>query len=99
MSTLVDESVPATAAAGSLSPFRLSVEPDGLALLVFDTPGEKVNKFSTPVMREFERVVDGLASRSDVKALLFLSAKPGVFIVNSISALTIPVVLRGSLPL
>ncbi|HSB63568.1 MAG TPA: enoyl-CoA hydratase-related protein, partial [Thermoanaerobaculia bacterium] len=63
--------------------FRLTVEPDGLALLVFDTPGEKVNKFSTSVMKEFERVVDGLASRSDVKALVLLSAKPGVFIAGA----------------
>jgi 3-hydroxyacyl-CoA dehydrogenase/enoyl-CoA hydratase/3-hydroxybutyryl-CoA epimerase len=83
MSTLVDETVPATAPAGSLSPFRLKVEPDGLALLVFDTPGEKVNKFSTPVMKELERVLDGLANRSDVKALLLLSAKPGVFIAGA----------------
>jgi 3-hydroxyacyl-CoA dehydrogenase/enoyl-CoA hydratase/3-hydroxybutyryl-CoA epimerase len=83
MSTLVDETVPATAETPSLSPFRLTVEPDGLAVLIFDTPGEKVNKFSTPVMREFERVVDGLAARSDVKALLFLSAKPGIFIAGA----------------
>ncbi len=83
MSTLVDESIPATAPAGSLSPFRLSVEPDGLALLVFDTPGEKVNKFSTAVMREFERVIDGLAARTDVRALLLLSAKPGIFIAGA----------------
>ncbi|HEX7528699.1 MAG TPA: 3-hydroxyacyl-CoA dehydrogenase NAD-binding domain-containing protein [Thermoanaerobaculia bacterium] len=83
MSTLVAEKVPATAPAGSLSPFRLTVEPDGLAVLVFDTPGEKVNKYSTPVMREFESVVDGLAARKDVKALLFLSAKPGVFIAGA----------------
>jgi 3-hydroxyacyl-CoA dehydrogenase/enoyl-CoA hydratase/3-hydroxybutyryl-CoA epimerase len=65
------------------SAFRLTVEPDGLAVLVFDTPGERVNKFSTPVMREFERVVDGLAARSDVKALLLLSAKPGIFIAGA----------------
>ncbi len=83
MSTLVDETVPATAETPSLSPFRLTVEPDGLAVLIFDTPGEKVNKFSTPVMREFERVVDGLAARSDVKALLLLSAKPGIFIAGA----------------
>ncbi|MCM3874860.1 MAG: 3-hydroxyacyl-CoA dehydrogenase NAD-binding domain-containing protein [Thermoanaerobaculia bacterium] len=83
MSTLVDEAVPLTAPADAASPFRLTVEGDGLAVLVFDTPGEKVNKFSTPVMREFERVVDALASRSDVKALLFLSAKPGIFIAGA----------------
>jgi 3-hydroxyacyl-CoA dehydrogenase / enoyl-CoA hydratase / 3-hydroxybutyryl-CoA epimerase len=83
MSTLVDETVPVTAEAASLSPFRLTVEPDGLAVLIFDTPGERVNKFSTPVMREFEAVVDALAARSDVKALLLLSAKPGVFIAGA----------------
>ena len=83
MSTLVDETLPVTVEAASPSPFRLTVEPDGLAVLVFDTPGEKVNKFSTPVMREFERVVDGLATRSDVKALLLLSAKPGIFIAGA----------------
>jgi 3-hydroxyacyl-CoA dehydrogenase / enoyl-CoA hydratase / 3-hydroxybutyryl-CoA epimerase len=83
MSTLVDESVPVMTAALVLSSFRLTVEPDGLALLVFDTPGEKVNKFSTPVMKELERVLDGLANRSDVKALLLLSAKPGVFIAGA----------------
>jgi 3-hydroxyacyl-CoA dehydrogenase / enoyl-CoA hydratase / 3-hydroxybutyryl-CoA epimerase len=83
MSTLVEETVPATATAGSPSPFRLTVEPDGLAVLVFDTPGEKVNKFSTAVMREFERAIDGLAARSDVKALVLLSAKPGIFIAGA----------------
>ncbi|MGZ6988005.1 MAG: 3-hydroxyacyl-CoA dehydrogenase NAD-binding domain-containing protein [Thermoanaerobaculia bacterium] len=83
MSTLVDESVPVMTAALVLSSFRLTVEPDGLALLVFDTPGEKVNKLSTPVMKELERVLDGLANRSDVKALLLLSAKPGVFIAGA----------------
>jgi len=83
MSTLVDETAPVTAEAAAPSPFRLTVEPDGLAVLVFDAPGERVNKFSTPVMREFERVVDGLTARSDVKALLLLSAKPGIFIAGA----------------
>ncbi len=83
MSTLVDETLPVTVEAASVSSFRLTVEPDGLAVLVFDTPGERVNKFSTPVMREFERVVDVLAARSDVKALLLLSAKPGIFIAGA----------------
>jgi 3-hydroxyacyl-CoA dehydrogenase/enoyl-CoA hydratase/3-hydroxybutyryl-CoA epimerase len=83
MSTLVDETVPLTAPADVLSPFRLTVEGDGLAVLVFDTPGEKVNKFSTPVMKEFDRVLDSLAGRSDVKALLLLSAKPGIFIAGA----------------
>ena len=83
MSTIVDETVPLMAPMDVVSPFRLTVEGDGLAVLVFDTPSEKVNKFSTPVMKEFDRVLDALAGRSDVKALLLLSAKPGVFIAGA----------------
>jgi 3-hydroxyacyl-CoA dehydrogenase / enoyl-CoA hydratase / 3-hydroxybutyryl-CoA epimerase len=63
--------------------FRLTVEPDGLAILVFDTPGEKVNKYSRPVMKELEALVSQLAERKDIKALLLTSAKPGVFIAGA----------------
>jgi 3-hydroxyacyl-CoA dehydrogenase/enoyl-CoA hydratase/3-hydroxybutyryl-CoA epimerase len=106
MSTLFEEKEEtATAAASSArsgSSFRLSVEPDGLAVLVFDTPGEKVNKYSTPIMRELEALLDQLGRRSDIKALLLISAKPGVFIagadVNEIAkadANTDPELIRG----
>ena len=56
--------------------FLLEVEPDGLALLTFDSPGEKVNKYSTPVMLELDALLDALAKRTDVKALLLVSGKP-----------------------
>ena len=65
-------------------------------------PGEKINKYSTPVMQEFERVVDGLAARTDVRALVLVSRKKGVFIagadVNEIAKAdrnTDPEFLRG----
>ena len=63
--------------------FRLEVEPDGLAVLTFDLPGGRANKYSTPVMAELESVVDGLAKRSDVKALLLVSGKPEIFIAGA----------------
>ncbi len=63
--------------------FRLDVEPDGLAILTFDLPGERANKYSTPVMTELEAVLDGLAKRSDVKALLLVSGKPDIFIAGA----------------
>jgi 3-hydroxyacyl-CoA dehydrogenase/enoyl-CoA hydratase/3-hydroxybutyryl-CoA epimerase len=82
--------------------FRLTVEADGLALLEFDTPGEKVNKYSRPVMLELDRVLDGLAARKDVKALVLISRKPGIFIagadVNEIATLekgADPEMIRG----
>ncbi len=74
--------------------FRLDVEPDGLALLTFDSPGEKVNKYSTPVMLELDALLDALAKRTDVKALLLVSGKPDIFIagadVNEIAKVTDP---------
>ncbi|HRY44034.1 MAG TPA: enoyl-CoA hydratase-related protein, partial [Thermoanaerobaculia bacterium] len=63
--------------------FRLDVEGDGLAVLTFDLPGEKVNKYSAHVLLELERVLDGLAKRSDVKALLLVSGKPDIFIAGA----------------
>ncbi len=87
MSSLVDETVPLAAPLvvprEIPSPFRLTIEGDGLAVLVFDSPGEKVNKFSTPVMKEFDAVLDAVAARTDVKALLLLSAKKGIFIAGA----------------
>ena len=34
--------------------FQLNVDQNGVAKLVFDLPGEKVNKFTVPVMEELE---------------------------------------------
>jgi len=83
MATLVEETVPVKNAAVAASAFRLTVEADGLAVLEFDTPGEKVNKYSRPVILEFDRILDGLAARSDVKALVLISRKPGIFIAGA----------------
>ncbi len=65
------------------SAFRLEVEADGLAVLTFDLPGEKVNKYSAHVLLELEGVLDGLAKRTDVKALLLVSGKPDIFIAGA----------------
>ncbi|MHB1044954.1 MAG: 3-hydroxyacyl-CoA dehydrogenase NAD-binding domain-containing protein [Thermoanaerobaculia bacterium] len=74
--------------------FRLEVEPDGLAVLTFDSPGEKVNKYSTPVMLELDALLDALGKRTDVKGLLLVSGKPDIFIagadVNEIAKVTDP---------
>jgi hypothetical protein len=43
--------------------FNLAVEPDGLAVLAFDTPNEKVNKYSRPVLKELDALLDVLARR------------------------------------
>jgi len=64
------------------SAFRLDVS-DGLAIVTFDLPGEKVNKFSTPVMAELSSLVDRLSAAEGIRALLFRSGKPDIFIAGA----------------
>jgi 3-hydroxyacyl-CoA dehydrogenase/enoyl-CoA hydratase/3-hydroxybutyryl-CoA epimerase len=99
MSTAVREK---RLAAGPHAPgpsFRLAVEPDGLGLVFFDTPGEKVNKYTAGVLRELDALLDGLAKRTDLKALLFVSSKPDIFIagadVNEIASAPQDLVAEG----
>jgi 3-hydroxyacyl-CoA dehydrogenase/enoyl-CoA hydratase/3-hydroxybutyryl-CoA epimerase len=61
-----------------------SLERDGeLAVLWFDLPGEKVNKFSSAVMTEFASIVDDLERSTDIKQLIVASRKPGIFIAGA----------------
>ncbi len=71
------------AATGTGSAFRIAIEPDGLATLTFDCPGEKINKYSVAVMTELDGLLDTLATRRDIKALLLVSAKNDIFIAGA----------------
>jgi 3-hydroxyacyl-CoA dehydrogenase/enoyl-CoA hydratase/3-hydroxybutyryl-CoA epimerase len=54
--------------------------------VVFDLPGEKVNKLSRPVMEAFERVIPELeakVSAREVDALVLFSGKPGNFVAGA----------------
>src|SRR5882672_582812 len=60
-----------------------SIEREGdLAILWFDLPGEKVNKFSSHVMQEFAGVVDELERSTDIKRVIVASRK-AVFIAGA----------------
>lgn len=60
------------------------IERDGdLAVVWFDLPGEKVNKFSSEVMMEFSSIVDELEGATDIKRVVLASAKPGIFIAGA----------------
>jgi 3-hydroxyacyl-CoA dehydrogenase/enoyl-CoA hydratase/3-hydroxybutyryl-CoA epimerase len=63
--------------------FDLRVEEDGLAILTFDLPGEKVNKFSTTVVAELADVLVRLAREARIRGLLVRSGKPDVFIAGA----------------
>lgn len=53
-----------------------------IAVVEFDLPGEKVNKFSTPVMMRLKDVVAEL-KKSSYKAVIFKSNKPKIFIAGA----------------
>lgn len=66
-----------------MSAFRLDVGADGLGVLTFDLPGEKVNKFSRDVLVELSEVLVRLTQDPRVRALLVQSGKPDVFIAGA----------------
>jgi 3-hydroxyacyl-CoA dehydrogenase/enoyl-CoA hydratase/3-hydroxybutyryl-CoA epimerase len=66
-----------------LSAFRLDVAADGLGVLTFDLPGEKVNKLSREVFGELAEVLVRLSQDPRVRVLLVRSGKPDVFIAGA----------------
>lgn len=74
--------------------FTLHVDEQGLARLVFDLQGEKVNKFSEPVIIELEGILTSLKERNDIKVMTVESAKDGIFIagadINELAGITEP---------
>ena len=63
--------------------FSLEMTDSGIAVLYFDLPGEKVNKFSTSVMEELAAQIDELNKNKEIKCLLLMSKKPGIFIAGA----------------
>ena len=56
-----------------------TVEKDGdIAVVVFDLPGESVNKFSASVKDEFRSIMMALKDDASVKGIVLIS---GVFVV------------------
>ncbi len=66
-----------------MSAFSYEINKDGIATLTFDLPGEKINKLTTPVMEELDRILGELAAKKDIKALVFQSGKEESFIVGA----------------
>ena len=66
-----------------MTAFDLKVADDGLAVLTFDLPGEKVNKFSTDVIGELGEMLVRLAREARIRGLLVRSGKPDVFIAGA----------------
>ncbi len=65
------------------TPIQVQVRDDGIALLTFDLPGEKVNKLTSAVMESFSQAVNDLAANHEVQAIIINSAKKGIFIAGA----------------
>ncbi len=65
------------------SAFQLEITNDGIALLTFDSPGQKVNTLSAPVFVELSQIVSDLENRTDIRGLILQSGKPGQFIAGA----------------
>ncbi len=60
------------------------IERDGdMALLWIDLPGQKVNTLSSSVMTELDHLLDEIAGMREVRRLLIVSGKPGIFIAGA----------------
>jgi len=56
---------------------------DGVAVITFDQPGERVNTLSPDVRAEFERMLDRAREDAAVKAVVFISGKKDNFIAGA----------------
>ncbi|ADI38626.1 Fatty acid oxidation complex subunit alpha [Waddlia chondrophila 2032/99] len=63
--------------------FHLTIDPNGIARLAFDYPGEKVNKISLEVLEELDAVLEGIKDNQQIKALVITSAKEKIFIAGA----------------
>jgi 3-hydroxyacyl-CoA dehydrogenase/enoyl-CoA hydratase/3-hydroxybutyryl-CoA epimerase len=66
-----------------MSAFSYAINREGIAVLTFDLPGEKVNKLTVSVMDELNALLDELAVHREIKALVFRSGKEESFIAGA----------------
>lgn len=66
-----------------MSAFRLEVRENGIAVVTFNLETEKINKLSTVVGLELEKVLKDLEKNSNVKGLILISGKSNVFIAGA----------------
>ena len=63
--------------------FRLEERPDKIAILYFDSPGQRVNTFTHAALNQLDEWVRKLAKRTDLRGLVLTSGKPGTFIAGA----------------
>ncbi len=61
----------------------LEIDQKGVANIILDLPGEKVNKLSTPVMAELEQALNVVDGNKAIRLLIITSAKKDNFIAGA----------------
>ncbi|MDP3786815.1 MAG: 3-hydroxyacyl-CoA dehydrogenase NAD-binding domain-containing protein [Candidatus Omnitrophota bacterium] len=65
-----------------MSALNLRIEKD-MAIIEFDQPDSKVNVLNKDTMRELDAAIDAVLGKSEIKALLIVSKKEGIFIAGA----------------
>ncbi len=63
--------------------FTLRIDDAGIARIVFDLPGAKVNKLTSDAMAEFRDLIAELRNTAGIKAMALLSGKKNIFIAGA----------------
>ncbi len=61
---------------------RHEIDADGIARVIFDTPGARVNLLGRAVLEQLNRILTEFRGRSDLRGVLLASGKPGTFIAG-----------------
>ncbi|MDP3804536.1 MAG: enoyl-CoA hydratase-related protein, partial [Candidatus Omnitrophota bacterium] len=61
---------------------NLKIEKD-IAIIEFDQPDSKVNVLNKDTMQELDRAIDAVLGEPEIKALLIVSKKEGIFIAGA----------------
>jgi 3-hydroxyacyl-CoA dehydrogenase/enoyl-CoA hydratase/3-hydroxybutyryl-CoA epimerase/3-hydroxyacyl-CoA dehydrogenase/enoyl-CoA hydratase/3-hydroxybutyryl-CoA epimerase/enoyl-CoA isomerase len=56
---------------------------DNLATITFDQPGSRANTLGSAILGEWEALLAELGGRTDIRGLLLISGKPGMFIAGA----------------
>ena len=65
------------------------IDDEGILWIVFDGPGERINLLTRENLLELSRLLVEAGTRSDIRGILFTSAKPGMFIAGNFIAMSI----------
>ncbi|TFH00839.1 MAG: fatty-acid oxidation protein subunit alpha, partial [Calditrichales bacterium] len=63
--------------------FQFEMLENNIGVITFDLPGEKVNKFSSPVVKELDALLDDLHKNTDLKCLMIMTGKKRIFIAGA----------------